>query len=531
MERRERTAWVALAVMAAVAAAAALLVSPLGPGITPDGVGYVQAARNLSAGHGYVHGAGAGSYAPTTHWPPFYPVLLSLPARAGLDPLPGARLMGAVLLALTVLLLGWLVRTRTGGSLWAMLFVAAATVCVQPMLWVHTMVLSEPPYMLLSMLALAALAFHMDKPSWHVLALAALAAGAAFMTRYVGLALVATGTLGLVLWRVGTWRQRLRDAALFGAGACLPMALWVVRNVGAARTATDRAITHGIVSRAELAKGVHTVSAWLMPSDLYGRRKLAVTLVLLAAAVAFAVLVAVNRLTGPPEGRQEPRERVLSRLVPLMLLFALLHVVAVLGAMLLTTAPPNLGPRFLIPAFPALLVAITCAVHDQLRAAARRAPAVALFALVAAVCIGVHLHSTVRWGLHNRSAGDGFLSRSWRDSPLLARVAGLPADVPVYCNRGDAVYILTGRRMRGMPWGNDPASVSRQFASIDRALRERGAVVAWFDGVRRENIPSEEAVRAALPLRPIFRAADGTLYGWDGTSSHARQDGPPHSGG
>ena len=85
-----------------------------GPGVTTDSVRYIATARHLSAGLGLVTHTGA----PLVEHPPLYPVLLSAIERlAGVDPLVSARfvgaaLMGAVVFAGGLLLLGYLRRMR-----------------------------------------------------------------------------------------------------------------------------------------------------------------------------------------------------------------------------------------------------------------------------------------------------------------------------------------------------------------------------------------------------------------------------------
>jgi hypothetical protein len=517
MGRNAWAVWLVLSLVAAGGAPAVLMAARRGPGASSDSAHYVAAARSLAEGRGYTERDGFGRYAPVTHWPPLYPAALALPALAGADPLWAAPALGSALFALTLLLIGRMVYRRTGGSLPAALFAALAALSVVDMFRIHVMVWSEPLYIPLALLALYALARHLDAPARRWLIVAALSAGAAFMTRYAGLALVAAGSLALLLWRSGAWRRRLMDGVLFGAGACLPMALWMGRNLAVGGTGANRAFSPRPVGAAQWLQGWHSLSAWLLPAGISHGLSYVAVAALIAGAATCAVLVARNRTD--PAREQGPQPAPLARLLPLMLLLMAMHACVLLGAMVLTSSPPDLGTRFLAPAFPAFLVVVVCAVHDQLRAARRPAAAVAVLALVCAVFVGTNLFYTARWARRSQLGGVGLLGPSWRASDLVARVAALPPGVPVYSNRGEAIYILTGRSVSRTPRADDPEAARRDLDAMRRALREDGAVVAWFSGEERPYLLSEEGLKAALFLRPILQAQDGTLYAWGGTEA------------
>ena len=92
-----------LAGLAAVVAATAK-----GLYVSPDAVFYVGTARNWMDGRGFTPPSGLP---PVEHFPPLFTVLL---AGLGLDPLSAARVVNAVAFAGIVLLVGLVVRARTG---------------------------------------------------------------------------------------------------------------------------------------------------------------------------------------------------------------------------------------------------------------------------------------------------------------------------------------------------------------------------------------------------------------------------------
>ncbi len=507
MEKRRIAGVLVLVLVAAAGTAAVLVATRHGPGLSPDSVRYIAGARNILAGHGFTYQEGDGAYRPIANWPPLYSVVLALPGLVGVDPLRGARVVDAVLFGLTLLVVGWMVRRR-GGSLIAAAFAMAALASVRTALIVYVMAWSESLFVLLTMCGLLALSRHLEKPGWGRLLTAVLAAGAAFMTRYPGIALAASGSAALLLWRKGGWWPRLRDAAVFGALTCLPVLLWMTRNVETAGTATSRHVTTHLVDVPHLLQGLYTVHSWLVPARMPMRLKPAVSGVLVAGAATLVVLLVLAR-----RGRPGPEEPV--RPVGPMLLFVGAYVGALLGAMTFAYPSCDLGSRYLYPVLPVLIAVLVRAAEDRLRGTRRAGVARVVFAVVGVVFIATNLLQTVPWTAGVRESGAGLLGRSWRDSPIIARLAALPPGTPIYSNRGEAIYILIGRNSYRLPHSDGSEIAAEDLAAMRSAL-QKGAVLAYFTTVDRPYLLSLGQIAAALPLRTVLRSDDGVICRWAG---------------
>src|SRR5262249_4379628 len=77
--------------------------------ISPDSANYIDCARSLRAGHGFLTRPGGGLDArlwePITLWPPGYPLLISVAMRAGLDDYSAALAISIGCSAIVVVLL------------------------------------------------------------------------------------------------------------------------------------------------------------------------------------------------------------------------------------------------------------------------------------------------------------------------------------------------------------------------------------------------------------------------------------------
>lgn len=222
----------ALMVIGAVGLVAGIaVIDGLPVGAFHDDAMYVILARALASGQGYAYLNVPGTPA-ATHFPPGYPAVLALLSL--LSPSFPANLivfkvLNAVCLALSTVLVARLVRDRIGSEGWGLAIGAASALSV-PLLILGSMILSEPLFLTLLLAALVASERFVDgEPSWRrALGLGA-AIGVLTLVRSHGIVLVPA--LAVMLGA----RRRWRDAAVVSIAAVLcmlPWQLWAARHGG-----------------------------------------------------------------------------------------------------------------------------------------------------------------------------------------------------------------------------------------------------------------------------------------------------------
>ena len=266
--RGDRWVHVAIAVIAVVLC---LVVTRHRVGFDTDSGVYLGTAQNIVDGRGvttpfpaftseYGPRAAAGfrGEMPLTHYPPLYPVLIAGVGVTGIGVEGAARVLGALLLGVNLVLLGLLARRALRSTAAIAMTVALALsgpvsgVDLGPAhswLFQHSLAMSESLFIALALGALLLLERHIATGDRRLLFLAAAFAGLATGTRYVGVALVAAGLLVLL--------PRWRDAALFALVSAVPTAVWTLTNTlffgGAAPRSLHLSNPHlgGIVDVAE----------------------------------------------------------------------------------------------------------------------------------------------------------------------------------------------------------------------------------------------------------------------------------------
>jgi 4-amino-4-deoxy-L-arabinose transferase-like glycosyltransferase len=202
--------------------------APFRPGgLIVDETYYHRVANFIADGAGYIspYAFDAGHALPTAEKPPLYPLLLALESKVGGSSFHAHQLLGAVLGAAAVVILG-LVARRIGGPRLAL--ITAAIVALDPELWKwDSQVLSEPLYAPLTALVLL-LAYRLsDRMTIGRAAVLGAAIGLAGLTRPEALIYVPLLAVLLLVWRR---RSAARPVLTMCVVCALVMAPWVVRN-------------------------------------------------------------------------------------------------------------------------------------------------------------------------------------------------------------------------------------------------------------------------------------------------------------
>ncbi len=481
-----------------------------GVGLSPDSAVYIAAARNLSQGLGLTVPFGSEINAPLAHHAPLYPILLAGWGYAGIDPLSGARWLQALLFAANITLTGVLVwQLRPPHKVWGVIAAGLALVA-PPLFTLHSMAWTEALFLLLGLSGLAWLARYLLRPGWLPLLLGAVCLGLALLTRYAGVALLATAVFALLLLSPQPWRSRLVPAALLGSVTAPPLLLWVLWHRGSG--STIRTLYFHPVQWAQLQQGLNTVAGWLLlPQEWTGLLKSAVWGILLLAT-GVAVSAHFRR-----QDSQQPWRQLFPPLFYLLALFLLIYPAFLLISISFFDANTPLDDRILAPVYLTLLILLVYVAaltqHGRLRW--QQLP---LWLLMASLALGYTWQSG-QWLRQGYDQGIGFNSLAWQHSPLLQAVRQLNLSTPIYANAPEPINLHTGRPVLRLPrkFESVTQQVNSHYATEMSALRtqlaQEAGVVVYFTLLPIPALPTPSELTADLGLTILFSAEDGLLYG------------------
>ena len=448
--------FVALLLISAIGVILVLQATPEGAGLSDDSIAYIAGARSMLAGQGYRE-AWLASNGPVTHFPPAFPSILTFFGLLGIDPLHAARFVNALLFGLNAALLG-ILAWRMTPSLTAGPVLAGLFVLCGDLLQVHAVAMSEPLFIFLSLLSFWMFDLYFER-NYHIwLGACATFVGMAYLTRYSGLALLATFVVALFILHK-TWRQRLVTSAMFIAGT-LPWVLgWTIRNRLVADNATNRTFVWHPITADNLRVGLRTVADAFFPVEAW--RKAAIKSPIIIETMIFLILGAVliwlavktwNYLTKRQPLSPDPSSPAREVISYTTGLYLFAYLASIISSMLMFDAATKFKLRILAPTFVSLLILL---VYLGVWLRNRNRPLVVVLTLVFMAFSAYKQVNTIRdWS----RGGEGYASFKWYDSKAMAFLRTLPANIHIYTDEPAAVYLYTGRGNYVLPDRYDSAT-------------------------------------------------------------------------
>lgn len=473
-----------------------VVTEPVGPGLDPDSMSYVSAARSLVAS-GTLDvpdddWSAPDSITPLAHFPPGFSAAIAVPLAMGMPALQAVRLVEAASAFVMLATLVWLVSGAAGlaaGAAAGVVLLATPALAV-----VHESALSEPLFLALLSVMLALMVCRPGRP-----VLAGLAAAAASLVRYAGVS--AIGAVGLWwLLRRGSASERVRGAALAVLPGLLAQGAWVLRTIAVTHEKSSiRALSVYGQLAPTLREGAATVVTWLAPAvaGAWWRRGIAAVAVVALAAL---MVVAARRI----RAKGAPLARA-GALLAATGVTAGMYVAVVLASRLLADPGIPLDERILAPLMMLLETGAVTALAVEWRG--WRAPArAAAAALVAAWCAGA-LSVEMDDARYALETGNDYADVAWSGSRLIAWVREHGAGRPLFTNYPTALYFHAGRMSRMLPAAPTPAE-ARAFA--DTVAARHGLIIA-FDRSSEFNA-SPDSLLHLIPAVRVARAGDGAVY-------------------
>ena len=509
--------FVALLLISVIGVILVLQATPEGAGLSDDSIAYIAGARSMVAGHGYRE-AWLASNQPVTHFPPAYPAILAFFGYLGIDPLHAARWVNALLFGLSAALLG-ILAWRMTPSLTAGLVLAGLFVLCADLLQVHAVAMSEPLFIFLSLLSfwMFDLYFERDQHWW--LGACATFVGMAYLTRYSGLALLATFVVALFILKKD-WKQKLTTSLMFIAGT-LPWILgWTIRNKLVAENATNRTLVWHPITMDNLHLGLRTAADAFFPIDAWRKTAIknpvvieALIILILGAVLIWLAVRTWKYLSAPrpliplTAGQKEKGIGEVISFTTGLYLFA--YLASIISSMLLFDAATKFRLRILAPMFVCLLILL---VYAGVWLRNKNRPFIVVMMILLLALFAYKQGITIaEWS----KGGVGYASFKWYDSKAMAYLRSLPADVRIYTDEPAAVYLYTGRGNYVLPDHVDSATMLpregfyNSLMEMKEEILDGKAVLALFDG---GEVSNADAILFTDGLYLAHKSAGDRIY-------------------
>lgn len=494
--------WALLLAPAILAALISLWGTAFAPATNEDSAAYICGAQALLEKGAFL---ACGSSRPQIWFPPFYSFLLAGLDAVGLWRMDGARALCAICFAISTLLTGALLYTSTY-SLVLSIVGEFIFLTMGDLVTAHLYAMSEAPFVVLLLLFTLWTWRALDDDRTRWLVGAGLAAAAASLTRYMGASLILAGGAAIACYDARPLRIRLRRAAIFLVSACVPVAVWMCRNLYDSRTLTLRRWGYYSLDAGQYPKAAYTVVRWFYPFSSEVCTAIGAP-VIIGVLLAFAVVIYWNP----------------GKLAWLLAVVALTNVAFIVTSRLFLDPYVVFAGRMLVPILVCLLIVTLLVVYTILTTPKVnlrwQGIAITLTGLFLIVNAG-QAHEILNFG---RDRGYELSWRYFRESALIGWLSNLPPDTVIYSDEIEPIFFFSGRIAYLLPIITDPngkkvlASLPDEIKLMHERLGNRTGVIVYFyraHEYRRDNMatPVLMPVVYGLTLRTLFENQDGAIY-------------------
>ena len=231
-----------------------------GAAVGTDSTIFLSTAMNFLAGEGWRDFTGR----PLVSWPPLFPLLLAAGGWVGIDPLVAGRWVNATAFGLTILVAGCWLRSHLR-SRWLALAASVVILASLPLSELASDVMTDPLFVLFTLLALIWLAAFLHRGERTSLWGAAVFTALAVLTRYPGVVLIGAGVLMLLVRRAPPLAVRLKHAIVFGAVSSIPLAGVMLRNWAISKRLAGWRGGSGQSLSDSLSQVADVFRAWVIP--------------------------------------------------------------------------------------------------------------------------------------------------------------------------------------------------------------------------------------------------------------------------
>ena len=484
-----------------------------GAGVVTDSTIFLSTALNVLAGEGWRDFTGR----PMATWPPLFPLLLVTLGWVGIEPLEAGRWVNATAFGLTILAAGGWLRSHLR-SRWLVLAAILAILTSLPLSDLASNFLTDPLFVLCTLLALIWLAAFLRRGGRTPLLLSAVCTALAVLTRYPGVVLIGVGVLLLLLRRAPPLAVRLKHAIVFGAVPSIPLAALLLRNWAISKRLAGWRGGSGQSLSDSLSQVADVFRAWVVPPHTLDGLGY-----LLWMAAGLVVLADRGFGMGGNKGTARPASPLFELGLALPFgVFAVAYLVFIV-AVVPSTVPQIIDSRYLLPIYVPLLLAAVLLLDRFLCIEAAGWMAAVRYGLSSVVLLGAVAHVGFSAGenlrITTRAWGAGldgaYNTADWQHSATLNYVRTNLSDSWTYSNNQFLVWFAdrTGaiKKHRALP---DRIRDWTRYAGRWIKRGEDEVYIVWIKDNYRSGFYdyNDLDIRFLPGVEPVADAPDGVVF-------------------
>jgi hypothetical protein len=475
-----------------------------GAGMTPDSVVYISVARNLADSNNFLTYNGTD----LVLQPPLYPLILaSLKKITSIDPQISTIFFNAFVFGFIIYLSGLFLLKYLNS--FVLIFLGTISVLISyALVQISLMVLSEPLFILLTILFLYHLDKFRSKQDYTSLLLLSLWASLACLTRYSGVILILTGFIFILIQHKSNLKEKFLQSLFFILITVLPIGSWIIRNYFISETPFGQRAESSYTLLQNLGFFYDTVLLWYLPAN-----SIITYLMLFVFIGAGWILYKLNF--------DKPFNfKIIDKIFPSVLFVILYSCIILITST--TTAYDRISDRLLSPIYIPSVFILFFVLDKTLKWLSMyfNKYAVSIFFTIGVI-------SLLRFPLHNTlyildefriQSGVGYNSDEWKNSEtieFLLRHKKLVDSHTLYSNEPEAVYVLTNLKIEYSPaktFYNSPQQLNTDQNNKTISLNGKNGILIWFDNANRDFLFTIKELQKSFDMTEVESFDDGEIY-------------------
>ena len=496
-----------LCIVFSVSVTVFLWVTKNGIGIGYDSFSYISTAERLLRGSSTFVNM-------TPHFPPMYTFMLALTGSFTGDVIASARWLHAFLYGANAVLIGVIIYYSTRKNLLASALGILVFLTSRSVISMQVYALSESLFFFFSLLTCLFFSVYIQLSKTRFLVLAALFAGMAVLTRYVGAALIPPLAIGILCLTRQTIRQKIKALITLAVFSVTPVAFWILRNILFFDSAANRMLVYHARSVRRIASQVIELFFPYIFGDMSASKYVQRSAIALLALVVVLIIVFLLRKQIFSSQPDQSGMAVFS----MWLLFSVTYLLMLVLSMNFFDAATQMNDRILLPVY-ILFIPSMISLLFIFSSHVSKIPVWPLITVAILLSVWAGFPSWMKEIQTLHTDGIGFNSVLWNESPTLKRLKELPADTLVYSNGNSLITLKTGLSTETLPkiyqstTGIQNPRFEIQLDAICEEVRLGQAVMVYLDQIGREYLPKEFEIQNQCHLPVLLDTKDGIIWG------------------
>ena len=467
-----------------------------GIGISPDTIVYLSTARNLLAGRGWIDFSGS----PLINFPLFYPTFLStFSCITGKDILSTAPFLNSFLFAAVIYLSGTIIEHFINTAKWYKWIILSIITFSPSLFEVYSMLWSETLFILLTIIFFISLRSYLKQPSYKNLLFVSVISAVAFVTRYAGITLLATGVLLMLLeFSIGR-RKKLIHILLFGIIGISLISLNLIRNFFQTKTLAGSRLKGNTPFSQNLNYFGTVMCDWFsFLKDHYSFASVLGIIILIISIVTF-FLHSINKQYS------YSYEKILPAFFTVYSLFIILSSTI--------SRYETINNRLLSPAYIPFIAGISYHLPYWQKNISKKLWQISYAIGICILFIGFQYYQYKTNAKNYEDIKDdgipGYAEDIWKNSPvvqfiqkdtLLAKHAS-----QTFCNQNHAVYLFTGYSVTSIP-------ERAHLKEVEQFHHYSNYYIIWFFTDENPDLLSISEIKQHAYLTLVHQFSDGVIF-------------------